>query len=831
MTTFRIHIVYLGVLLLFFALTPEGQAQSGRKLKALRTDQPIKIDGKMLEPAWNQTDFATGFIQNSPNPGKPSSFRTEVRILYDNTSLYVAARMFDVSPDSIWKEFTGRDQYGMSDVFGIYLDTYDNDQDAFLFVVTAAGVQLDARVTGTRRSYNWNAAWKSEVTTVGNDWYVEMEIPYSAIRFPKSDVQTWGVNFYRSIRRLNERAYWSEVNPEVNGLINQFGTLEGLKDIKSPLRLQVSPYMSGYVNHYSRKEAGVKNMSQSVNYGMDLKYGISDAFTLDMILIPDFGQVLSDNQVLNLSPFEVFFDENRQFFIEGTELFNRANLFYSRRVGGRPIHAGRVASQLQEGETIVRNPQESTLLNASKISGRTKKGFGLGIFNAVTNEMFATVRNEQGEERKVQTAPLVNYNIITVDQTLKNNSYVALINTNVTRQGDAYDANVTGVDFNLVNKANAYGVSGQMALSNKYGGEEFANGTETGFKSSLTLGKVGGKFRWSYTNYVESDTYDPNDMGFMRANNEFRNTLHAGYYVFKPFGKFIRFSSNLNVTHEQLYQPFVFTGFSMSANTNATFTNFYNAGLSVYLRPVESFDYFEPRVQGRFFTVPPSRSLSYWMSTDGRKKLALSASMGLGSADFFENSWYHLGFSPRFRVNDKLTFSSSINASTNKDNVGYVSRVSDEQIHFGLRDINTLTNIWTTKYTFNNKMDFFVRMRHYWSTAQHKDFFELEPNGRLAETDYQAVHDRNFTSFNIDMVYTWVFAPASEVSVVWKNAILTDEASVQPGFGRNFAHTFEAPQLNSISVRVLYLLDYSMLMKNRRNNRMVLDNMMASNVF
>jgi hypothetical protein len=219
------------------------------------------------------------------------------------------------------------------------------------------------------------------------------------------------------------------------------------------------------------------------------------------------------------------------------------------------------------------------------------------------------------------------------------------------------------------------------------------------------------------------------------------------------------------------------------------------------------------------------------MSTDGRKKLALSASMGLGSADFFENSWYHLGFSPRFRVNDKLTFSSSINASTNKDNVGYVSRVSDEQIHFGLRDINTLTNIWTTKYTFNNKMDFFVRMRHYWSTAQHKDFFELEPNGRLAETDYQAVHDRNFTSFNIDMVYTWVFAPASEVSVVWKNAILTDEASVQPGFGRNFAHTFEAPQLNSISIRVLYLLDYSMLMKNRRNNRMVLDNMMASNVF
>lgn len=185
---------------------------------------------------------------------------------------------------------------------------------------------------------------------------------------------------------------------------------------------------------------------------MDVKYGINQSFTLDMTLVPDFGQVRSDNQVLNLSPFEVKFDENRSFFTEGTELFSKGDLFYSRRVGARPINFYEVQNQLQANEYVVENPSESRLLNATKISGRTAQGLGIGFFNALTNKMEAVVENNLGERRFIETQPLSNYNILVFDQTLKNNSSVSFINTNVTREGSAYDANLSAFLFNINDK-------------------------------------------------------------------------------------------------------------------------------------------------------------------------------------------------------------------------------------------------------------------------------------------------------------------------------------------------------------------------------------------
>lgn len=144
---------------------------------------------------------------------------------------------------------------------------------------------------------------------------------------------------------------------------------------------------------------------------MDVKYGISAAFTLDMTLIPDFGQVQSDNQVLNLSPFEVKFNENRTFFIEGTELFSKGNLFYSRRIGGQPLHYWDVQDNLASNEHIVSNPAAPKLINATKISGRTAIGLGIGVLNAVSNAQFATIEDNTGKIRTEETSPLTNYNI------------------------------------------------------------------------------------------------------------------------------------------------------------------------------------------------------------------------------------------------------------------------------------------------------------------------------------------------------------------------------------------------------------------------------------
>ena len=191
--------------------------------------------------------------------------------------------------------------------------------------------------------------------------------------------------------------FWSEIDPQENGFLNQSGYLKGVKDVVSPIRLQATPFIAVYGEHYKDKNADqVNSYGHSFNGGMDIKYGINDAFTLDMTLIPDFGEAQSDNQVLNLSPFEVRFDENRQFFTEGTELFNKGNLFYSRRIGGRPINASKAYANLDDGETVINNPISTQLINASKVSGRTKGGLGLGVFNAVSARTFATIENALG---------------------------------------------------------------------------------------------------------------------------------------------------------------------------------------------------------------------------------------------------------------------------------------------------------------------------------------------------------------------------------------------------------------------------------------------------
>lgn len=161
-----------------------------------------------------------------------------------------------------------------------------------------------------------------------------------------------------------------------------------------------------YANHYPSQTAGVKNWSSQVNGGLDLKYGINQAFTLDAILIPDFGQVQSDNQVLNLSPFEVKFNENRNFFSEGTELFNKGGLFYSRRIGGSPIHQYSIYDDLTSEEEVIKNPTETKLINASKISGRTQSGFGIGILNAITKPAYALVEN-LNSKRFVINSPIL----------------------------------------------------------------------------------------------------------------------------------------------------------------------------------------------------------------------------------------------------------------------------------------------------------------------------------------------------------------------------------------------------------------------------------------
>ncbi|MCC5930851.1 MAG: carbohydrate binding family 9 domain-containing protein [Cyclobacteriaceae bacterium] len=786
-----------------------GEENIPKKLQAFRTESSVKIDGVLDEEDWLMADVATDFVQRSPNPGKRPTQPTEVRIMYDDFAVYIAAIMYEVSRDSVMTFLTARDVTGLADYFSVYFDTYNDNLNAFEFSVTAAGVQRDQRYSPLGSDVNWNAGWFSKVSIHDNYWIVEMEIPFAALRFPKSAEQVWGVNFKRIHRRKNESSYWSEIDPNINGFINQFGVLTGISDVKSPLRLSVSPYVSYYADQ-NKNSDGFNHIFKG---GLDVKYGINDAYTLDMMLIPDFGQVRSDNQVLNLSPFEVFFAEQRQFFTEGTELFDKGGLFYSRRIGGTPIHRGRVSSQLNEGERIVSNPRESSIINASKISGRGRKGLGIGILNAVTAETYAMVENEDGERRRIMTAPLTNYNVTVLDQSLKYNSFFTVINTNVTRSGNFRDANVTGTAFRFMNKKNTFAFTGRGAVSQKYGDPE--NPRDVGFHSNINFAKTGGNLRYSVGHSLESDNYDINDLGFLRAPNENNLSGSVSYYQFDPFACFLSMSGSFSASYNRLYNPNVYTSLGLRGSLYSTFKNFIWTSLWYHLAPLPQHDYFEPRVWGQFVEYPKYYGTGFSLGTDGRRRLAGSTYLSYYQTDEENRYSLSLGFAPRFRVNDKLTFSTNHSGSISITNIGYVDH-SDQSIFFGARDINTVTNIVNTQFTFNNTMDLNFRMRHYWSAAEYTDYFILAEQGMLHHIDYQKNHDKNFNVFNIDMVYTWVFSPASELSIVWKSQVLNDDPTIPLRYFRNFADTFDAPMDNSISLRILYFLDYAMIARSRR---------------
>lgn len=812
--------ILLPVFICLFSFSKVLAQVPTKQVRALRTLQTLTVDGNLDEADWQMAPDATDFVQNWPVPGKPETHKTIAKVLYDDVAIYIGAILYDVAADSVLRQLVKRDEIGNSDYFAVYLDTYHDKINGYGFMVTAAGVQSDTRFSSNGQDWNWNAVWHSKVSIHDDHWAVEMKIPYSAIRFANREEQVWGINFKRQIRRKNEAYFWNPVKPSVSGFLNQSGQLLGVEQIKSPLRLSFMPYISSYVNN-SPVEGSKNITSMNLTGGMDVKYGISQSFTLDMTLVPDFGQVQSDNQVLNLSPYEVQFNENRPFFTEGTELFNKGGFFYSRRIGGKPLHYDQVEEQLADGEQIVSNPTTSRLLNASKVSGRTPGGLGLGVFNAVSANMFATVENEEGERRQILTQPLTNYSIVVLDQSLKNNSYVSLINTNVARRGAAYDANLTGGLFRFADKTNMFSLSGRGAISQILDPEN--QGPQLGHTFSVTGAKISGNFQYDFTQVIETDTYNPNDMGILFNNNEITQRARVEYNIFKPFWKMNNLYTDFAVTYSRLYKPYTFQSLTLNGNVYTTLKNFYNVGSYIHIQPVQNMDFYEPRVEGRYYVVPTNISVGSSLSTDTRKRLALDLYGQYRTFQENNRNSYNFGISPRYRVNDKLSFRYNLDTRQASDDIGsFGDNVRNDSIFFGMRNVKTISNTLNSSYIFTNRMSLTLRARHYNSSAMYQKYFSLTENGNLTEAAYDVKKDVNFNTFNVDMVFSWWFAPGSEVSLVWKNAIATDGIDMARNYTDNFNRTLQTPQSNNISVKVLYYLD-ALMFKNKNLNQKIPD--------
>ena len=297
-------------------------------------------------------------MQIQPTAGAPASERTEVFLGYTDTALYVGVVCHDREPGAIVLSDTRRDG-GLDDAdsFRLVLDTFLDRQTGFVFGTNPAGVQYDAQIDfeGTRTfrstpgfNQDWDAVWDVRATTSETGWSAEMAIPFSSLRYGNSDVQSWGVNFERVIRRHNEIAFWAPL-PHQFGLerIALAGTVEGIA-VPAHRSLSVTPYALG------RKVDHGDGHGDEQELGVDLKYSITPSLTLDLTYNTDFAQVEADEQQVNLDRFSLFFPEKRPFFLENAGLFTvgepeEVELFFSRRIG---IGAGGVRLPVDAGARV-----------------------------------------------------------------------------------------------------------------------------------------------------------------------------------------------------------------------------------------------------------------------------------------------------------------------------------------------------------------------------------------------------------------------------------------------------------------------------------------------
>ncbi|HET8810649.1 MAG TPA: DUF5916 domain-containing protein, partial [Flavobacteriaceae bacterium] len=734
----------------------ETDSISRKKITISRITEAPKIDGFLNDPAWKNAAIATNFIERTPNNGKPipDSLRIKVKIVYDDLGIYFGATMNDPSPEKIQKELTERDHIGNDDFFIVLLNGYNDHQQSLEFVVTAAGVQWDAKLANGNEDLSWDGVWYSGTQINEEGWTAEIFIPYSQLRFPDKNTQVWGLQMERAFRRARTRYSWNHIDNSKGGFSIYDGELYGIKNIQPPLRLSFQPYVSTYVNHYDGETETL------FNGGVDLKYGINEAFTLDMVLVPDFGQSEFDETILNLSAFETQYEENRAFFTEGTELFTKGDLFYSRRVGGSP--SGDLS--LGENEIVENYPARVDLINAFKISGRTAGGLGMGIFNGITERTFADVKNtETGVVREVLIEPLANYNVLVLDQRFGGNSSISFVNTNTLREGGFRDANATGLYANITNKKNTW-----KYFAHGEGSWVMDEGTKFGMEGGGGFSEINGAHRFTGEIEFRTKDYDINDLGFSDRTNFINYYGYYGYRYLQPKGFLNDLFLNFNLNYLRRLEPDLYHNFEFNFNSSFTTKEFFTFGGGFETTPFGTNDIYEPRVEGRFVKVPAYYDPWIWISTDYRKKLAVDATLDWYIYNEKGRSDFLIEFEPRYRISDRWKLFFGTNLTFSRKDKGFVNRV-DEAIVFGERDRNTVVNALESQFIFNNKMALNLAFRHYWSEVDYSRFYTLETDGELASNPlYDQNHDTTFNTWNIDLRFSWWFAPGSELTLLYR---------------------------------------------------------------
>jgi hypothetical protein len=518
--------------------------------QAVRANALPQLDGKLDDPAWNDAQTLTGFIQRTPFPGRPASEATEARVLYSDAALYVGIRAYDSQAERITGRLTRRDERSDSDWVGVHIDPFHDRRTAFQFAVNAAGVKLDIlRFNDIEEDLSWDAVWEAAVSRDSAGWSAEFKIPFNQLRFG-SNRPVFGFNIHRRINRTSEVVDYSPIGPGGTAFVSQYGELQGIHGISPPRPREIQPYvLLGEVMR--REEPGnpfQPGRDMTGTAGADFRLGITSGLTLTGALNPDFGQVESDPATVNLTASETFLSEKRPLFTEGADAFRFAispsrdgpeQLFYSRRIGRAP------QAEADDRGGYIEEITSTRILAAGKLTGRPSAGWSLGVLAAMTREEEARVVDSVGREHQDVIEPRTAYLAGRLTRDLGEGR------TSLGMFGTAMHRSLTGEVSHL--RSSAYTASGELrhrfsgdryrmrawlAASRVEGSAAAIDSTQTsavhyfqrpddhgveydptrtslmGLAGQFEVAKENGNWLWAVTATGRTPGYEANDMGF-----------------------------------------------------------------------------------------------------------------------------------------------------------------------------------------------------------------------------------------------------------------------------------------------------------------------------
>jgi hypothetical protein len=834
-------------------------------------DLPPEIDGWINDPAWDQVPWEGHFQMHEPYDDRPPTQETLFKVIFDKENIYMAIRACDTAPDSIVRRLTRRDDVD-GDWVAFQFDSYHDLQTAFTFVVSAAGSKLDSYFSsdGENEDETWDAIWWVKTQIDDRGWTAEAKIPFSQLRFDRNSGGIWGLQVARMEFRNSENSLWQPISREAPGWVHLIGELQGLRDIDPKKQAEIVPYAVAGSEWYEKDTEDPFRASghdRILNAGLDAKVGITNNFTLDMTLNPDFGQVEADPSEVNLTAYETFFREQRPFFIEGKNIFdfdlaiqNLGGLFYSRRIGRRPQHY----PELQDGE-YARLPEFTNILGAAKITGKTRKGLSVGIMESVTAKENAEI-DAGGSHRTETVEPLTNYFAGRVSREYnKGNTILGGMVTSTNRFNDEehldylHSSALSGaVDFQQYFRDRNYVLSLKTYGSQVKGSEEalirtqrsFAHlfqrpdaeyltldSTRTslaGYGGDLQVGKQSGRFQFMGFLSFSNPGLELNDLGFLNSTDEIFQIFWMSYRFNEPFSIFRSAGLNLNQ-----WNVWDFGGnhqtFGFNVNGNAEFKNLWHAGFFMSAETDTRANAFLRG--GPTMIVPGDVTYSVFMSTSSTKKFEVD--MDCFAVYGYDDSRtnYELDLGLEYRPLSNLNLSVEPEFSYRKSELQYVTQFDfdpEDRYIFGSIEQQTLSmsfridliltpelslQYWGQpfiaagdysefKYISDPMADRFRDRFHIYG-LEEIEYSEADELYRVTESGSGLNYDFENPDFNVkeflsNLVFRWEYRPGSYLYLVWTQSRSGYDPFGQFHLNEDFSGIWDIHPTNVLLLKVSY---------------------------